>query len=581
MFDPVINFCFGSNTGWNRFSVYFLSKKGRIYVLCPVAPFHARYPSRIIHSLRKDVELSLLDYEVGQTAEAWLQRAFVPVSTLFAPATTAGDTESSIGIPDLEVCCPHALDDHSPVLVGPLPTVSADSNSLLTHSLTPSSSPAAALQAGIQELNASTESMVIWSIAGDACSVLAVATDSGTVLVHLVAGCPTPRWHAAVPQCVLDSEELRAVRMQCGGAEANARASQGAAGDVAGSNEMRLLLLDIIEVPRSNVGGGNLSNNSGMFSRTTAITPSATADDGVDDELDYGQTPGSRSAVLEIDHASDDVIYYILPRCAFSISLPWIAHLANGIAALVHKDAPLQDTLPDVLPPPTVTTLCTCAEGPSIVAGVAVGDALCGAGVVLLLSNNAHRCVHPVRRPRIEVDAVGDSKEASKEIASGNDDVQVMVDRVYKEVLQGPSSAKENNKGGSVGDGGDASQVQRVLVDATSRLRASHIEYIHKAHHVLAEVCLIAAVIEGVLMFWFLFFLQHKNQPKKIAETRTGEGRGCVPRGACSAHLCPGRKGPDSQWSLGERSAQGTVDVRKSLKKIAFISRIALGITQT
>lgn len=38
--EQVVDFCFGTKYGWNRFTLFLLASSGNIYSLCPIVPFN-------------------------------------------------------------------------------------------------------------------------------------------------------------------------------------------------------------------------------------------------------------------------------------------------------------------------------------------------------------------------------------------------------------------------------------------------------------------------------------------------------------------------------------------------------------
>lgn len=198
----VVAFAFGPpEPSWQRFAVYFLTADGGLWSLCPVVPFGCRYPSSTVEQLAAACEGAAAG-EAGPNAEAWLQRAFQPLSTAQEPAFGSG----------LTLSVPHALDDHVPALAGPLPVSSADGSAGEQQQQPGGGSPLMRLAGG-----ADAAAALLLSRFGDGCTAVAVATARGYVGLHLLAGEAAPAWHEAAPQCVTDGPEILAVRSQARG----------------------------------------------------------------------------------------------------------------------------------------------------------------------------------------------------------------------------------------------------------------------------------------------------------------------------------------------------------------------------
>lgn len=102
-------FTFGRGCGWERFAVYFSSRFGNLYYLCPVAPFGAVVPCKEVPSMRAASEL-----RAGSTADAantWLDRAL-------GKGAFSGMLEDDSAFATIQ---PHCLEWSSPCLVGPFP----------------------------------------------------------------------------------------------------------------------------------------------------------------------------------------------------------------------------------------------------------------------------------------------------------------------------------------------------------------------------------------------------------------------------------------------------------------------------
>ena len=90
---------------WERFTVYVQASDGAVFSLCPVAPFGAPLEGSAARALASCVAAGGSSSE----ARAWVQRALPS----YSPPSSRGGAIVRIR--------PHALDEHSPALAGPLP----------------------------------------------------------------------------------------------------------------------------------------------------------------------------------------------------------------------------------------------------------------------------------------------------------------------------------------------------------------------------------------------------------------------------------------------------------------------------
>ena len=91
-----------AGTGWEQFSVLFLTAGGEVFSLCPVVPFGIQLGGRALQDLQAAAAAAVDEEGAegreqrrqrqlgwGATTEAWLQRAFQPVAA--AGAFAAGE----------------------------------------------------------------------------------------------------------------------------------------------------------------------------------------------------------------------------------------------------------------------------------------------------------------------------------------------------------------------------------------------------------------------------------------------------------------------------------------------------------
>jgi nuclear pore complex protein Nup88 len=497
VFSSPVAFSFGQGAGWDMFSVYFLSSNGSVSVLCPVAPFGARYPSHSIAALQEALqEVSEAGVDVVETAEAWLQRAFQPVSS-FLPGgggSGGGIGEEESNVPELHVCRPHALDDYSPALVGPLLVGTAEQG--------PVDDSSSGGGYNRRLLPGPVEALLMWRFSG-ACTAVAIASAKGPIAVHLLAGGAAPSWHPAPPQCVVEGLNIRAVRCQ----------ASSTYGETPNEFAPQLLLIDIIQLSPPHLNG--------QFDDDSDID-----DGGVDNAntLNFGgrngnsssaRTPGSRRVSLHLDLSSSDTFFSIYPGQAYSISLPWLSVLADYLTTITtitttttaagaldgSRSGKNASPLPDALPSARAEELQDGPAGAPVgaLAAVAVGDALCSSALLVLYNDGSTKCL----RPRgAYVSSAGTSNTAAAgggggggTIATTNSttpskdkidqDTEAQIQRIYGEVLNHNIQNINIPRVGSAQLGTPTGT--RALADAIAALRSCHVEFVHRAHHDLAE----------------------------------------------------------------------------------------------
>ena len=531
--SPPIAFTFGVGSGWDRFAIYFLYKNASISVICPIAPFGARYPSHTITSLQIALDggggdaaatayeddakggaaaTALLNEEDAATAEAWIQRAFQPLDTITTTiatvssflSTTSTTNASSMGgetVPEVHVCLPHALDDHSPAVGGPLPVHTCDGGGSSSGSGNPTSMLGAVLSPA--------EDLLMWRYGGE-CTAVAVVSAKGPVGVSILTGSgAVPAWHPSPPQCVVQGVELKAVRCQCAVAAMSPSSlsmnNSGGGGALPSSpqheHQQELLLIDLIRLQP-------------LFAADQVKSEEEGEEDDDDDDgvASYqARTPGSTRARLQLDLASTDTIYCVYPGQCYVVHLPWLPVIAqyllanSGNSRHSSGSSSGKNVLPDALPcaraeelysPSSTATEAAAAPSSSrttTIAGVAVGDALCSSALVVLQSDSTARCVRPSHTSRGSTVSVsneqqmrdgGSTSAATAQQMKSDADINTHIQRIYGDILKGAQSAVVPRVGAA--EMGSA-EGTRALADAVAVLRSSHVEFAHRAHHDLEE----------------------------------------------------------------------------------------------
>ncbi|KAG7667001.1 hypothetical protein Ndes2526B_g04509 [Nannochloris sp. 'desiccata'] len=488
VFSSPVAFSFGQGPTWDMFAVYFLFSDGQISFLCPVAPFGARYPFHSIAALQEALEeIGAGAGDVVETAEAWLQRAFQPVSS-FLPGGGAGGNigEEESNVPELHVCRPHALEDHSPALVGPLLIGTAEEgagDSQSSGSRNNNKSP----------LPSPTEALLMWRFSG-VCTAVAVASAKGPVAAYLLSGGAIPCWHSAPPQCVVDGLNLRAVRCQAASVSSSTHDA-----------ESQLLLIDLIRLnpPQLNgqfdeesdsAEGDNSGNQLSRFHCDVIGGRNSGAGGG---NRYSARTAGSVRVSLKLDLSSPDTFFSVYPGQAYSVSLPWLPVVADYLTTIALDGASggSGSRLPDALPSARAEEL----DGPDAAVGAAaataVGDALCSSALLVLYNDGSTKCLRPCgfSSTSINTAAAGTMTGSTTPPAAAagtaakikiDRDTEAQVQRIYGELLNHNiqngiprvGSAQLGTPGGT-----------RALADAIAALRSCHVEFAHQAHDDLAE----------------------------------------------------------------------------------------------
>lgn len=174
-----VSFAFGKGKGWNRVSIIVLMSDGDLRVLCPVAPFGARYPGRWLLTLFEDFKEDK-SKKMSKESLLWIYKAF------------SIDDVADINEESVYMVVPHALESHVPRLS---PALNVASNS---------KKDTIAFRA---------VSCHVWMMSSVLGAVL--ASDSGMIRAGVVSNKLEPAWSLNPPQCIFQGSDIRAVRSQC------------------------------------------------------------------------------------------------------------------------------------------------------------------------------------------------------------------------------------------------------------------------------------------------------------------------------------------------------------------------------
>lgn len=436
-----VSFSFGVGDLWDRFAVYFLFAGGDIGVVCPVAPFGARYPSNTINTLKKTctLDLNTTDMHVALTRE-WIDRAFQPVFQPSSGEEKADDTPSKKSIYEIYECVPHLLQEHCPMLVWPLFVQSNKGHS----------------RQGPSELSLK-EDLLIWRVAG-ALTLMAIASVNGVVDVCVLPDEAKPLWVPSPPQCIVIGKRLQSTRSQ-----------------VVVNDFNRQLSLDLLSPGLLLIDELDLRSES----------------DGQLDGIDVpGQTAGSQRVSLSLNRATRDELYCIFPRLGVYVAaLPWVSILTTLTLASHSGD---ECNIPDLLPAPRLQQILGFGE--SVASAVTVGDALCGNALVVLTCDGVGKLYGDSRllsgrSVAGDLHASGIAKEQiNDELTFIEEDINKRMERVYGSIMNVPKlgDVQESTKmlkGGAL----LTSATVKVLADEVAKLRFGPVEHAHHAHHDLAE----------------------------------------------------------------------------------------------
>jgi hypothetical protein len=396
---------------------------------------------------------------------------------------------------------PHALDEHSPALVGPIPFITPGSDPFPSTAGTNASGGGGGGGVGsiidftINSTNCSVESM-LWISVGNGCSAVLITTTDGTVGAHILTGTAVPTWQESTPQCLLSGTDdgVLAVRSQV-------RSTGGPYLSL-----QQLLLLDVIQL--------DCPENSSRRYSAQELQDDDDDDNGDDDNDDYGgnynDTASSSSIFLTQDLEAEEVAYCIhVTGGVYAITLPWLPLLSNALltaamnsssssyaGVLSHSPPSSSIVLPSVLPPATVTTLFSSTSVATVNGGIidciAVGDKLAGSGLLLLLGDGSYRCLS---RKGGGVGGVGRgeggegegqqlSSQAADEEQQEEREIQAQVKAIYSDLLHPPGKAPlPSTTSGDVA----TPEGQRQLSQCIKALQSTHAEYALKVHHDLLE----------------------------------------------------------------------------------------------
>ncbi|KAK9817682.1 hypothetical protein WJX72_000600 [[Myrmecia] bisecta] len=283
-----VAFAFGAAHAWERYTVYFVCSDGSIFALCPVAAFGSACPTSVAEQLVASCSQSE-DIAHSLTTEAWLQQVFP--SPLPAPRHN-GERPASARASVVTVR-PHALEEHAPALVGPLPIQAPDGD----------------VASVLELVGEEDEDPIVGLTAlryGNVCSALVASTCTGWLSAMLLADDICPRWAEAPPQQITQGDATVATRCQV---------------EVQSEAAPPLLNLDAVNLQL----------------RPTPAAVEAAAD-------------GFANLAMLADPSAAERLYCCHSKGAFAVTLSWLPILA----AHLQQEAP--GTLPE-LPPPIVEEL--------------------------------------------------------------------------------------------------------------------------------------------------------------------------------------------------------------------------------
>jgi hypothetical protein len=390
---------------------------------------------------------------------------------------------------------PHALDEHSPVLVGPIPFITPGSDPFSSTAVTNTSGGGgegvgSIIDLTINSTSCSVESM-LWMSVGNRCSAVLIATTDGTVGAHILTGTAVPTWQESTPQCLLSGTDdgVVAVRSQVSSSGGPYLSLQ------------QLLLLDVIQL--------DCPDNS---SKSYSAQELQDDDDGDDYGGNYNDTSSSSSSIfLTQDLEAEEVAYCIhVTGGVYAITLPWLPLLSNALltaamnssssssyaGVLSHSPSSSSIVLPSVLPPATVTTLFSSTSVATVNGGIidciAVGDKLAGSGLLLLLGDGSYRCLSRngggVGGGGRGEGGEGEGRlllsQAADEEQQEEREIQAQVKAIYSDLLHLPGKAPLPSATSS-----DVAtpEGQRQLSQCIKALQSTHAEYALKVHHDLLE----------------------------------------------------------------------------------------------
>jgi len=448
--EKAVTFAFGPPVdSWERFTVFFMTLSGSIYILCPVAPFGCRFHLAAgaqpfpagRHELHTDI----------QTSEAWLEQAL-------------GVQESLTHGHDYVEIKPHALEDHCPALQGPL----------ALH--LQSSSPPQATAGNMQSL-----AVLHWEAtvqlrnpqgadtAGGSppsfCVAVVTAGLSGKISVALMEGNIVPAWKKADSTIWHDAYgsviAARIVAQSATSSEATPTLS----------------LFDEIHI--------NVCDRAGV--------PGPDSDSEDDDH--------DAAALLDVvrDPVSSDRCYIIHGHGAIGISLPWLPVLGGFLAHAANDN--------QVAPPSLPSTIALDLAGEwgkdGIIGGCLIGNAATGSLLALVkatgtgqllsthelyeqesLATTPPHAQQPMRSPEFS------SKQSPQEVEKNAASTACLradaaLASQYAWLLAGPNTQVSVVK--SPGKSCSDIEGQRDLHAAISQLHKKYVEYITQAHQFVTQ----------------------------------------------------------------------------------------------
>ena len=432
--DPMpVSFAFGRGSGWNKVSVIILMSNGDLRILSPVAPFGARYSGRWISSLVKEEQTNEQEKEnVGQhnSLEAiseeermWMYKAF-----------------NIEGVDDIDhgsmyTVIPHALESHAPRLSAPL---SVESNNI---------------DGPLPPIKAS--SCHVWQISSS-CSGVICASETGLLRAGLLSGPCTPSWTMQPPQCIFKGMNIEAVRSQC---------VEPRGLETRSSHTSSFVVIDEIVLP----------NGSRRTTSTCDMVP----------ELSKIQ-----SHVIDIYRDSVQPLSFVVCQqtCVHAVTLPWIALLSEYLAGQkltdLSSNAPYREnTLPDVLPSPSVSEILAVDTGESpMMSHALLGDRLSGSALLSIQSNGSHRLSKIVKSLNM-ISAATDDLQCSPAV-----DEKILQDHIqgiYGSILKMPCSSPESVLLFNNSESADSPDNYKAFVERVGSLRTEHIAFCHKSGHTI------------------------------------------------------------------------------------------------
>lgn len=324
-------FAFGPDWGpWERFTIYVQASDGALFSLCPVAPFGLPLESAAARALQSSAAATGSSSSSSE-ARAWVQRALPPDSS----------SSSSKSIVRVR---PHALDEHSPALAGPLPLLipggsagggkGSENGITSTHHLCPPGD--------------STVGLALLALRPGAIAVLQ-ATASGKIGAAALAGAAaaSPAFGPSAPRVAVSSRFSDGDGLFSSSSLSSAAAAAAATTAVssvcraaAPTRGRRLLLLDVVDLS----GGGRKSKEAASFDSDDDGDSDDSDDDDSDDDDDLGPSSSPSSTKMKksglpitmLPDPDDEArIYALSPSSGevFAVDIDWLPALAARLAS--------------------------------------------------------------------------------------------------------------------------------------------------------------------------------------------------------------------------------------------------------